>query len=194
MAIHPAQFHPLLYAILVVSIIVVLAYVLVKFGGISNLYGLTFILIGTTYMLASIWDINAIGNGIDFTISVWIIFMGVVGSSYIFLYIYYRHGSDFYQDRTALIKVFLYTGYIIGLMMVFGVLEDFGCYILWGMEYFNPDFAIWIPHWTWGIPTFYFMAIPGIIIILITLYYSKKYRVKDSKRRFRQLYGKKKRK
>jgi len=56
-------------------------------------------------------------------------------------------------------------------------LEDFGCYVIWGVaETFGPDLYAGQIHGVWigGLPVFYLSAIPGIIMIIISLWYSRK--------------------
>ncbi|MHA1379190.1 MAG: hypothetical protein ACTSRG_12480 [Candidatus Helarchaeota archaeon] len=55
-------------------------------------------------------------------------------------------------------------------------MEDFGCDIIWGLENFYLYAQRFHTSWFLGIPTLYYMIIPGIIIQTLVLWYSRKFR------------------
>jgi len=76
-----------------------------------------------------------------------------------------------YYTKEALTYVML----LAGNWMFFGVLEDFGCYVIWGVDRFY-ELAPWFHRGLWigGLPWIYWIIIPGIILIALSLYLRKK--------------------
>lgn len=59
--------------------------------------------------------------------------------------------------------------------MTFGAFEDFGCYIIWGLENFYRDAQVFHgDRFLWGIPILYYMIIPGLILQVLGLWFSRR--------------------
>jgi len=171
-------------------------------GGISFLlhyskadssYIIAFFFHGSIYLSSSVWESAIWGFPRTyytlpyFSLSLWLLLYGVIGVSFMVQYIN-KEGFD--RD-----KFVIFGGLLIGNWMFFGVLEDFGCFLIWGVaDTFNPTYAYWHHDWFFNIvPLFYLIAIPGIILIITSLWFSINLDVKIAKfqKRFPKLYNKK---
>ncbi|MDD1779259.1 MAG: hypothetical protein LUQ65_13920, partial [Candidatus Helarchaeota archaeon] len=85
---------------------------------------------------------------------------------------YQRFGKKYTKEAVA------FLGLVIGNFMAFGPLEDFGCYVIWGLDKFYAYAPLFHgANFVFGvIPTLYLMIIPGVILQTITLLYSRKFR------------------
>jgi len=65
--------------------------------------------------------------------------------------------------------------FVLGLFIIFLVLEDFLWFLLnphYGLKKFKKGQVWWHPKWFWGVPSFYWTAIPiGAGMILLSLVY-----------------------
>jgi hypothetical protein len=137
--------------------------------------------LATSIWEAAIWGPNSSGHGnqnwIEFRVGLWWILYGLIAFSFIALYTV--HQSDVLNFDFSGVKwknVLWLSILVVGSILVFGVLEDFGCYLIWGLDTFDITGIAGMIHygWTWGLPNFYYTALPGIIMIIASLWYSRR--------------------
>ena len=152
-------------------------------------FAIAFFFHGAILMAVSIWEspIWNPGDAFDCTGS-WDWHWGFWGLTQIFLipaalltmFVYAQSREPNYKmfGKEYSKEAFVFLGLLIGNYMTFGVLEDFGCYVIWGLDKFysyaplfhGDEFFLGV------IPYLYLMAIPGVILQTITLWYSRKFR------------------
>jgi len=133
--------------------------------------------LGAVYMSVSVWEallkpglMESIN--IDYLTALWGITMPMTVSIPVVLYLVfqYEHKKTYSWKEAGYLVILL-----AGCYMFYGVLEDFGCYIIWGVaKTFNPTVAYWHVLWFYDIfPVYYFMAVPGIIMIIWAFLWSR---------------------
>lgn len=162
----------LLFAISFLGILGGIAFLL-KYLKVHAMFIITFFFHGSIYLSASVWESGIWGGNTNlhatnvFTYGLWLLSYGLIGCSFLAMFI----DKEGFNKH----KIVIFGGLLMGDWMFFGVLEDFGCFIIWGVERtFNPSFAYWHLNWIFGLfPTFYLMAIPGAILIILSLWKSR---------------------
>lgn len=150
-------------------------YILVTFGivALTTLCLFDLIKIGTTesliffffsyiYLLASVWESALWHPSLEphsptlpyFMETLWGLFFGVIGVAFFTLYIMQIRHSENRKRRVIAMGLML-----LGIALLFGVLEDYGCNVIWDQtSYFSP---------------FYYTAIAGIILLGVAIYLLK---------------------
>lgn len=175
---------PIIYVILYLSIMIGSATILNKVK-VHPYFVITFFFHGSIYLGASVWEASVWAPGppdchgdISFSWGLWILVYGLIGLSFVALYaINQSNYMNFDFSGINWKNIGLLSTLVVGNILFFGVLEDLGCYIIWGVEEtFGPNKYAGEIHQSWVglIPTFYLSAVPGIILIVISLYYSRK--------------------
>ena len=59
--------------------------------------------------------------------------------------------------------------------ITWSLLNEYGIFIIWGLENFNPEVAVWFPEdlWFLGVPWMFWTAPLGIIGIILGFRFSK---------------------
>ncbi|MHA1343150.1 MAG: hypothetical protein ACTSQG_04140 [Promethearchaeota archaeon] len=118
-------------------------------------------------MIIPTWDcFTAENTGWYFDLlAIWLITVGLFGAS---LYAGHAIAQKHYTGKFDHIKNVMYGVLIIGIILFYGMFEDFSVFIYRGIHYFNPKDAWWHYDWFYNLfPIYYFQAIPGIILIII---------------------------
>jgi hypothetical protein len=158
----------ILWGIVYFSVLAVITIVLIKGFHISLLFSFTFFFLGSIYLSAALWESEMLahGNPLSYLFTLWVVMFGFIVGSYVAFYWLYRR--DF-RGREFL----AYIIFLIGMMLLFGVLEDFLQYIIWGLDTFNPICAYWHVYWFYDLfPVMYWMGLPGLIMVIVGLYLS----------------------
>jgi hypothetical protein len=139
---------------------------------------------GSIYLGGSVWEAAIWGpspydchSTANFSWGLWWLVHGLIAISYVALYaINQSNYMDFDFSGIKWKDIAILSGLALGNVLFFGVLEDFGCYIIWGLDTFSQDSVAGSIHHSWvgPIPTFYLTAIPGLILIVVSLWYSRK--------------------
>jgi hypothetical protein len=162
--------NPLLYLGIAFGILALIA-ILLYYLKLDQIFICTFTLLSGMYISASVWEaliINIIpGTAPIYLFSMWWITFGFAAASFPITYTIYQKQTQ----QTILWRKTLSLGALVaGIVLFMGVLQDFGCFIIWGLEHFNPLEAYW--HVWMGnlMPWWYLAAIPGGFLILLGLY------------------------
>lgn len=183
-----------LYALMCLSIL----------GGISLLlmlfkfhYGfiITFFFHGSLFIAVTVWETD-LWNPVGGTCSggTWNWHWGLWGLLYMFLIpLTFLCMFVYAQSREADYKMFgkyythealLFLMLIIGNWCTFGPIEDFGCYVIWGLEHFQAYAPLFHQdRFLWGIPTLYYLMIPGIIMQVLAFWLSRQLKMRRIKSR-----------
>jgi hypothetical protein len=142
-------------------------------GGISLLlytfkfhrgFVITFFLHGSIFMAVSVWEspIWFPGDSVDSTggplwhYGFWWLFMGLILIAFLLMFIYAQSREKDYKPfgKKYSKEASVYLVFLIGNWLTFGALEDFGCYIIWGLDKFY-EYAQYIhqDRFFLGIPT-----------------------------------------
>ncbi len=148
-------------------------------------FAITFFFHGSLYVSVSIWesplwnpgDLFFCYGGWDWHWGFWGLMQTfLVPSSFLAMFIYAQSREQDYVPfgKKYAIEAAWFLMLLVGNWMTFGVMEDFGCYIIWGLENFYP-YASYIHDGNFflGIPTLYWMIIPGIILQFLALWHSR---------------------
>ena len=170
-------------------------------GGISLLiffkfhigFAITFFFHGCLYVTVSVWEsplwkpfdgIDCVG-GWDWMWGLWgLMFMFIIPLAFLTMFVYAQSREENYKifGKEYTKEASIYLMLIAGNWMTFGVMEDFGCYIIWGLDKFAEYAAvIHQDRFFLGIPTLYYMIIPGIILQILSLFLIRRYRIAKGK-------------
>ena len=152
-------------------------------------YAIAFFFHGALLMAVSVWEspIWFPGDGLfspsnnDWHYGFWgLTQMFLIPLTFLTMFVYAQSreegykmfGKKYTKEATGFLVL------LVGNYMTFGVLEDFGCYVIWGLDKFyeyapmihGPDFFLGV------VPYLYLMAIPGLILQTIALWYSRRFR------------------
>jgi MFS family permease len=169
------SFDPLLYLLIAFSIIIAIS-TLLFFLHVDHVFIWTFSLLSCMYIGGSAWESLIItiisGTGPLYLFLIWWVTYGIAAISFLVIdrVAQRRISKQIKWDRSIALGIL-----ILGLILLMGVMEDFGCFLIWGLEHFNPSEVTW--H-TWignTIPIFYLTAIPGGILTCIGLVLGRKF-------------------
>ena len=158
-------------------------------------FAITFFFHGSIYVAVSIWesplwnpgDIFIVYGGDNWHYGFWGLMQTfIVPLTFLTMFIYAQSREEDYVPfgKEYSKEASLYLLLLIGDWMTFGVMEDFGCYVIWGLDKFY-DYAHRIhASWFLGVPTLYWMIIPGIILQTLALIYSRQFRKKLKNKEF----------
>ena len=163
-------------------------------GGISLLllhkchkgFAITFFFHGAIYAAVSVWE-SPLWNpwdpffcrgGADWHYGFWGLSQTfIIPATFLAMFIYAQSREENYVPfgKEYSKEAALFLMLLIGNWMTFGVIEDFGCYVIWDISRFH--FYAYRIHASWflGIPTLYYMIIPGIIVQILALWFSREY-------------------
>jgi len=140
----------------------------------------TFFLISIIYMTIPPWDCFVPEHqGWYFSlIALWGVTIGLIVISF---YVINAIAQKQYIGEFNHKRNIIYGLLILGCFLFYGAFEDFSVFIYKGIHYFNPTDAWW--HYTWFLnlfPLYYFQAVPGIILIILTFRWSVKNREENT--------------
>lgn len=166
---------PLLYILIAFSIILAIS-ILLFYLHVDHVFIWTFGLLSCMYISGSGWEALIITiipeSGPSYLFLIWWVTYGIAAASFLIIdrVAQNRISKQVKWDRSIALGIL-----ILGTMLLMGVVEDFGCFIIWGLEHFNPAEATW--HVWIGniIPIFYLTAIPGGVLTCIGLILGRKY-------------------
>jgi hypothetical protein len=109
-------------------------------------------------------------TSIPYLVVLWGVTMVFVVLMPIFLYVSFKlEKRDIWSWKEGAFLLLLG----VGCALFYGVLEDFGCFIIWGVsETFNPTYAYWHAWIGNFMPWVYLLGIPGLILTIIALWWS----------------------
>jgi len=176
-AVELIKLNDILFFVGSVALIAVTSYFLLRWG-INHLLIWVHAILGLIFLSISIWE--AAGAYQDRVLSyleaLWGITMVITVGMPIVIYVVMHVSKEYQFTYGKLVRLILL---VCGCYMFYGVLEDFGCYVIWGIETLSPSSYGGIHHqeWFYGLfPTLYFLAIPGIILIIVAFYWSRRSR------------------
>ena len=173
-------------------------------GGISLLlmlfkfhYGfiIAFFFHGSLYLTVTVWETdlwNPVGgmcSGATWNWSwgMWgLLFMFLIPLTFLTMFVYAQSREEDYKifGRRETIEASVFLMLIAGNYFTFGPIEDFGCYVIWGLEKFQA-YAPLFHHdrFLWGIPNLYYLIIPGIIMQVLAFWLSRRLKMRRIKSR-----------
>lgn len=167
--------HAILFILGFSGILAGLSFLLYKLQ-VSPVFILTHAVLGCVYLSIAVWEAATKQSvGIGYLTGLWIITGGFIVTMPFILYLGFKfERRDIWSYKEAGMLGLL----VLGCAMFYGFLEDFSCFIIWGLEYFNPTYAYWFPPewWFLGVVPYHylFLGIPGIILIVISLWWSRR--------------------
>ncbi len=178
-----------LYALIFLSLYGGIA--LIIFYKFHKAFGITFFFHGAIYVGITVWESSIWGPPLfiegawDWGWGFWgLTMMFLIPLTFLTMFVYGQSQRPDYQlfGRRESIEASLFLTFLIGNFGTFGALEDFGCYIIWGLDHFH-DYAL-IYHKTnfiLGIPTLYWILLPlGLLLQILALVliwkFKKKYK------------------
>ena len=161
--------NDVLYLFTFLGILIGITYILYRIH-IPPLFYLTHFSIANIYLSISIWEASVRQpTTMGYVFSLWIITIGFVVTIPLLIYSTYRYENTFSLKEGAVLGLL-----ILGCILLYGVLEDLCCFVIWGFEYFTPAYVTW--HFWIGdfMPWWYLTGIPGVPIIIYAFYWSRK--------------------
>ncbi len=137
---------------------------------VSPIFIWTNIVLGTIFLSISVLeaalrpDITYPDIPQQYMVALWgIITVTATCIPFIFYLAFKYENRDLWSGKEALFLGIL----VVGCYLFYGAMEDFCCFVIWGLEYLNPTDAYWITSWIGGIvPTHYvLLGAPGIVLI-----------------------------
>lgn len=177
------------------------------FGGIALIiffkvhkgFGIIFFFHAALYVGVTIWESSIWGppptvfGKWDWMWGFWgLTMMCLLPLTFLTMFVYAQSQRPDYKmfGKKESIEASLVLMLIIGNYGSFGALEDFGCYIIWGLDKFY-EYAAYFhgPRMFLGIPTLYWwLLLPGLVLQILALWlitkYNKKYGEKIKKEDF----------
>ena len=163
-------------------------------GGISLLlmlfkyhYGfiIAFFFQGSLYIAVTIWETDLWNpDGGVCSSGTWNWHWGLWGLMFMFLipltllsmFVYAQSRESDYKifGKYYTIEASVFLMLIAGNYFTFGPLEDFGCYVIWGLDKFQAQAPLFHDTFWWGIPSLYYLIIPGIILQVLAFWLSRR--------------------
>jgi hypothetical protein len=137
------------------------------------------------YLFAAVWESCVIhidhvsillpGARTLYLFGIWGLCFGTM--DFLLIILYYLH-LEYLPQSKRLVKTLVCGCMIIGCALLFGVIEDFGCFLIRGLGGFNPTDAFWINGWVGGvIPIGYLLqSLIGLLLLVLGVRYSIKCR------------------
>jgi len=146
---------------------------------------ITFFFQGSLYISVTVWEsplwnpgdgIDCVG-GWDWLWGLWgLMFMFLIPLAFLSMFIYAQSREEKYKifGKYYSIEASIFLMLLVGNWFTFGVVEDFGCYIIWGLENFHTYAAIIHGDaFLWGIPSLYWYIISGLILQVLAFSLSR---------------------
>ncbi len=176
LGIFPFALHPLAYVGIAFGIIIGIALLLMILK-VDHLFIWTFALLSGMYVSGSAWESLVVtlipDTGHIYLFTIWWLTYGIAAFSFLIVYLVFQMQIPRKINWNKTISLLIL---IVGVVLFMGVLEDFGCFFIWGLEYFIPTEVTWHDWIGNVIPVFYLTAIPGLFLLVLGLYLGRKYR------------------